>query len=261
MHFWEELEDCKYGENEFLVDYLIEIVKDENINSFEELKAYEDKYYTDSNMTREDWVAWYEESFDYLPEIEEMTNDHAALMVKQIRAELEATDDIEIKIKDIVMICALLEKEVCFVTEIYDLIMGDAEEVGKKEIVSKDNRNIVICGSMKVKDEILKTALVLQSRGYDVLLPEECLKNEPKAKSSRAHFDRIVNNENKVVVVVNAEKNGIKNYIGPNTFAEIALAFYHNKRVYLLNDIYDPYKDELIGWGVYCLKGNLDNLR
>lgn len=62
-------------------------------------------------------------------------------------------------------------------------------------------------------------------------------------------------------MVVNATKNGIDNYIGPNSFAEIAFGFYFNKRVYLLNDIYEPYKDELEGWKVIPLKGNLDLIK
>lgn len=260
MHFWEELEDCKYDENELLVDYLIEIVKDEGIDNLEELQAYEEKYFTDSNMTKEEWVKWYEESFEKIPEIYDMTNDEAALKVKQLRSELFATNDIDTKIKDIVMISALLEKEVCFVVEIYDLIMGD-ENLPKKEKHVKDNRNIVVCGSMKVKDDILKVSLVLQSRGYDVLLPEECLRGEAKKIASRAHFDRIVNPDNKVILIANVEKDGIDNFIGPNTLAEIAMAFYNNKRIYLLNDIYEPYRDELVGWGVICLKGNIDNIR
>ena len=34
-----------------------------------------------------------------------------------------------------------------------------------------------------------------------------------------------------------------------------------NKKVYLLNDIYEPYKDELIAWGVIPLNGNLKLLK
>ena len=37
----------------------------------------------------------------------------------------------------------------------------------------------------------------------------------------------------------------------------IYIYFYHNKRIYLLNDIYEPYKDELEAWGVIPLNGNL----
>ena len=260
MHFWEELEDCKYEENEYLVDYLIEIVKDEKIDSLEDLQAYEDKYFTESNMSREDWVKWYEESFEHLSEIDEMINDDVALKVKQLRSELEVTNDIELKINNIVTICALLEKEVCFVVELYNLIMGDTN-LPKKVVNVNDNRNIVICGSMKVKDDILKNALVLQSRGFDVLLPEECMRGESKKIASRAHFDRIANPDNKVVLIINVTKNGIDNYIGPNSLAEIAMAFYYNKRIYLLNDIYEPYKDELLGWGVIPLKGDFDNIK
>lgn len=49
----------------------------------------------------------------------------------------------------------------------------------------------------------------------------------------------------------------IPNYIGANTFAEIAIAFYFGKKVFLLNDIYEPYSDELIAWGAIPLKGEI----
>lgn len=57
------------------------------------------------------------------------------------------------------------------------------------------------------------------------------------------------------------KKGGIDNYIGPNTFAEIAFATYYKKEVYLLNDIYEPYKDELIAWHVIPLKGDFRKLK
>lgn len=120
--------------------------------------------------------------------------------------------------------------------------------------------NIVLCGSMKVKDKILEVGDALNKLGYNVLYPEECLKSLPKDVASRSHFDRIYDKENQIVLIVNEKNNQIENYIGPNSFAEIAFAFYFNKDVYLLNDIYEPYKDELIGWNVKCLKGDLNNL-
>ena len=61
--------------------------------------------------------------------------------------------------------------------------------------------------------------------------------------------------------ILNKRGYGIQNYIGPNSFAEIAFGFYFNKKVYLLNDIYEPYKDELIAWGVIPLNGNLKLLK
>lgn len=122
-------------------------------------------------------------------------------------------------------------------------------------------KNIVLCGSMKVKDEIIKIKDILEKNDWNVLLPKECMEGLPKVIASRKHFERIVSEDNPYILIVNATKNGIENYIGPNSFAEIAFAFFYNKKVYLLNDYYEPYLDELEGWNIIPLKGNLDNIK
>ena len=121
-------------------------------------------------------------------------------------------------------------------------------------------KNIVLCGSMKVKDKIIERAKELEEMGYNVLLPIECMQGINKIIASRAHMDRVVDPKNKIILIINETKNGIDNYIGANSFAEIAFGFYYNKRVFLLNDIYEPYKDEIVGWRVVPLKGNLSKL-
>ena len=122
-------------------------------------------------------------------------------------------------------------------------------------------KNIVLCGSMKVKDKIVELGKTLENNGYNVLLPLECMQGLDKIIASRAHMDRIVDPNNEIVLIVNEPKNGIDNYIGANSFAEIAFGFYFKKRVYLLNDIYEPYKDEIIGWGVTPLKGDITKIK
>ena len=124
----------------------------------------------------------------------------------------------------------------------------------------KKKINIVLCGSMKVKDRIIEISNELEKMGYNVLLPVECMQGLEKVIASRAHFDRISNPDNQAILIVNATKNGIENYIGPNSFAEIAFGFYFNKKVFLLNDIYEPYKDEIIGWNIKCLNGDLSKI-
>ena len=121
-------------------------------------------------------------------------------------------------------------------------------------------KNIVLCGSMKVKDKIVELGKTLENNGYNVLLPIECMQGLDKIIASRAHMDRIVDPNNEIILIVNEPKNGIDNYIGPNSFAEIAFGFYFKKRVYLLNDIYEPFKDELLGWGVTPLKGDINKI-
>ena len=56
MNLWEELDACKFEDNEYLVDHLIEVVKDEEINTFEELEKYQEDYFKESGMTKEDWI-------------------------------------------------------------------------------------------------------------------------------------------------------------------------------------------------------------
>ena len=118
---------------------------------------------------------------------------------------------------------------------------------------------IVLCGSMKVKAQIIALSEELEQRGYEALLPVECINSLPKAEASRAHFKRIIEQADKILVV-NATAHDTKNYIGPNSFAEIAFAFYFNKPIYLWHDIYELFRDELEAWGAVSLKGNLNNL-
>lgn len=291
MNLWEELDACKFEDNEYLVEHLMEVVKDEEINSFEELEKYQADYFKESGMTKEDWIKWYEKSFDKIPDLENIYGEVAASKINELRKELKNTKDNNKKIENIIKICVILEKECCFLVEIYNLIMGGVvtEEVETiEELVVEDkpsmgvvddilrnqitqltdeevsvdpNKNVVLCGSMKFKNEIIKISERLKGLGYNVLLPEECIRGEEKLIASRAHFGRIVDPNNGIVLVVNATKNGIPNYIGPNTFAEIAFGFFHNKKVFLLNDIYHPYDDELLGWKVICLKGELNNIK
>ena len=117
-------------------------------------------------------------------------------------------------------------------------------------------KTIVLCGSMKVKEDILNVHEQLKDK-YNVLLPKECMEGLPKEIASRAHFNRIINDAD-AILVVNSTKNDIQNYIGPNSFCEIAFAFHFNKKIYLLNDIYTPYQDELLGWNSIPLKGNIN---
>ena len=41
-------------------------------------------------------------------------------------------------------------------------------------------KNIVLCGSMKVKDKIVELGKALEEKGYNVLLPIECMQGLDK---------------------------------------------------------------------------------
>ena len=60
------------------------------------------------------------------------------------------------------------------------------------------------------------------------------------------------------ILVLNIDKNGIKNYIGGNVLIEIGFAYVLNKKIYFYNDIPQlPYADELIAMKPIVITGDL----
>lgn len=121
-------------------------------------------------------------------------------------------------------------------------------------------KRIVLCGSRTFKDEIIELGHKIEEKGYEIVVPKEFLIPMNKKDHAMLHFSEISNKKTDCVLIVNEEKNGVKNYIGPNSFAEVAMGFYNKKKVFLKNDIYEPYKDELLGWEVIPLKGDLEKM-
>ena len=122
-------------------------------------------------------------------------------------------------------------------------------------------RKIVISGSMSLLDKMKDIAEQLADMGYATVLPEEFDGDiPPKAELSMNYFREIAKDDTYAVLVVNEAKRGIANYIGPSAFAETAIAFYFGKRIFLLHDLYAPYRDELAAWGVVPLYGELSHI-
>lgn len=97
--------------------------------------------------------------------------------------------------------------------------------------------------------------------GYEVVVPKEFIVDMPKKEASLLHFDEINKDNVDALLIVNETKNGQENYIGANGFAELAFGFYKQRKIYLLNDIYLPYEEELVAWEVIPLKGDLSKLQ
>jgi len=105
---------------------------------------------------------------------------------------------------------------------------------------------ITICGSLKFYDEMLKVEKNLKKLGHKVYMPvkaqgvdywEEDNTKRVEAKKKleliRKHLDKIKKSD--AILVVNVNKNGVKNYIGANTFLEMGFAYFWKKKVYTLN--------------------------
>lgn len=121
-------------------------------------------------------------------------------------------------------------------------------------------KRIVLCGSRKIKDQIIELGKYIEKQDFEIVVPKEFYTQVEKRKASMLHFSEIQNPRTDYVLIVNDEKDGIPNYIGANSFAELAFGFYFGKKVFLKNDIYKPYEDEIKAWGVIPLKGNINKM-
>jgi len=132
-------------------------------------------------------------------------------------------------------------------------------------------------------DEILKVKDELEGRGHEAVLPQSIIKfslrnaddvDDFKSEKNdylkikptymRDHFDKIENCD--AILVVNGKKRGIENYIGGNTFAEMMVAFFLNKKIFLLNPIPDHerlavFYEEIASINPIILNGNLDKIK
>lgn len=119
---------------------------------------------------------------------------------------------------------------------------------------------IVLCGSKKFIPKFFELEEELKNKGHEVIVPREFIVDIPKKEASILHFTEIEKDDVDALLIVNESKNGLENYIGANGFAELAFGFYKNKKVFLLNDVYLPYEEEIIAWDIVPLKGNIDEL-
>jgi hypothetical protein len=140
---------------------------------------------------------------------------------------------------------------------------------------------ITLCGSINFAKEILRIRDDLHRKGHEVFVPlsitdfsiaseaqAEQLKSdrrkyldELKPYYTRNHFSLIEGSE--AILVVNIMKNGIENYVGGATFAEIMVALYLGKKIFFLNPLPKDERlsfmiDELEAAKPIILNGNLD---
>jgi hypothetical protein len=125
---------------------------------------------------------------------------------------------------------------------------------------------VVVCGSMSALADMQRLGDRLRTAGILVDVPHpseaddpqgsECERLRAKRRASKRHLDLIRNKWTKAILVVNTDKYGQHDYIGPNAFAEIAVAFAHGRRIVLLQGIPHHFAEELRAWGVHTADGD-----
>jgi hypothetical protein len=135
---------------------------------------------------------------------------------------------------------------------------------------------IYILGSNIFMSEMVKITDYLIKIGYDArlhpdyrLLVSGELNQEGEGHEIKIKNDYLTQNylnilECDAVLLVNNEKNGIKNYVGGNGLMELGQAYVNNKKIFLLNNLPNKevkYLDEIISVKPICLDGELENIK
>lgn len=131
----------------------------------------------------------------------------------------------------------------------------------------------IIC-SKRFYDRIPAIASELESYGHVLTMPN-CYEDpstearyhalgaeeHSKWKASMIKHSLEVIGANDAVLVLNFDKDGIKNYIGGATFLEMYDAFRLGKKIFLYNDIPEGMLyDEILGFGPIVVHGDVRSL-
>lgn len=131
---------------------------------------------------------------------------------------------------------------------------------------------ITICGSMAFAQDMLTIKQRLEAQNHIVITPSNIDKYadgtiniEDKWEKIefdviRAYFEKI--KETDAILVVNKDKNNIKNYVGGNGLIEMAFAHVLNKNIFLLNPIPQMnYSDEIKAMKPIIINDDLSKIR
>lgn len=143
-------------------------------------------------------------------------------------------------------------------------------------------KTIVICCSAAFYEHANQIAKELKNQGYAVEVPTTATRmhkksnygvqrvktwlNDPahfvkKQALAREHFDKVAAGD--AILIVNDDKLGKPNYIGPNTTMEWGLAYYLKKPVFILNGVSknSNFYEEIYGMSTAVLDGDLTKIK
>lgn len=133
---------------------------------------------------------------------------------------------------------------------------------------------ITICGSMHFGDQMAELERHLVAAGHEVHIPQlefqfpddtsemsnDDHRWQQKGSAMQTHFNKI--KESDAILVANYEKRGIPGYVGSNTMMELGLAYFLNKKIYLLFPIPGslPARPEILALEPVILDGTIASL-
>lgn len=132
---------------------------------------------------------------------------------------------------------------------------------------------IAICSSIYFAKDVLKLKTELEKLNHEVTIPHaiekyarEEIKHEDKwtkieGDVIRNYFEVIKKSD--AILVLNKDKNKIKNYVGGSVLIEIAFAHVLHKKIFLLNPIPEDlnYSDEIAAMKPIVINRNLNKIK
>ena len=134
---------------------------------------------------------------------------------------------------------------------------------------------IGVAGSMQYTEKMMEICAALEKLGHTTFMskfgPAYVGKSDVEKEALKLHhkynFDAIREfwkpmQDADALVVANYDKDGVKNYIGGNTFLEMGFAHVLNQKIYLMNPIpkMPYYGTEIIAMEPVVINGNLEKI-
>ncbi|MEO8784893.1 MAG: hypothetical protein ABI221_00975 [Candidatus Saccharimonadales bacterium] len=142
-------------------------------------------------------------------------------------------------------------------------------------------KTIALCCSANFYRQAVAVREQLVKLGFAVIIPEAAEQMRQSGDFDVSHYKTWFGDKNDyykktalikghfveidkadIVLVLNYQKHGVDNYIGGNTLMEMAIAFYRNKPIYILNEMpqESAFLEEIIGLNSIALHGHLETI-
>lgn len=134
---------------------------------------------------------------------------------------------------------------------------------------------IGVAGSMQYTEKMIELCDQLRSMGHEVFMSKfgdqyvgkSDAEKEKLKLNHKYNFDAIREfwkpmQDADALLVANYDKNGIKNYVGGNSFLEMGFAHVLNQKIFLLNPVPEIpyYKTEILAMKPVVLNGKLSDI-
>ena len=127
MKILDDLKDKISNKNKKIVLELSNVIMDNKITSLEQLKQKEDELFTINHkvLTDQERIDYCLDMIKYSSEDYELLSFEEIQEYKKLKVELKSTISNNQKIKDLIILFSMTDKEMLFLTEAYNLILNN----------------------------------------------------------------------------------------------------------------------------------------